>query len=73
MKQHHKKLAKKAKQDAKAGKVVLKRKDPGVPAAWPLKEELTREAALHARRAAEVAEERRTARAAAREAGFPAL
>ena len=68
VKQHHKKLAKKAKQDAKAGKVFQKRKDPGVPAAWPHKEELAREVALHAKRAAEVADARRVARAAARDA-----
>ena len=48
-----------------------KKRDPGMPSAWPLKAELIAEANLHARRDIEVAEARKVARAAHRERGVP--
>ena len=68
VKEHHRKLAKKAKQDAKAGIKPHKRRDPGVPAAWPLKAELATELLAHRARAAQVEAERRAKRAKAKAA-----
>ena len=70
MKEHHKKQAKQAKKDAATGRSRLKKKqrDSGIPAAWPLKEELNKEIAFHKQRALEVEAARKEARARAREA-----
>jgi nuclear GTP-binding protein len=42
VREHHKK---KRKEEKKAGKKAPKLKDPGIPAAWPFKEELIKELA----------------------------
>jgi nuclear GTP-binding protein len=70
VKEHHKKQAKQAKKDAVTGRSRLKKKqrDAGIPAAWPLKEELNKEIAFHKQRALEVEAARKEARARAREA-----
>ena len=68
VKEHHRKIAKKAKKDAKAGIKPHKRRDPGVPAAWPLKAELATELLAHRARAAQVEAERRAKRAKAKAA-----
>jgi nuclear GTP-binding protein len=63
VKEHHRKILKKSKKDAKAGIKPHKRRDPGVPAAWPLKAELATELLAHRARAAQSEADRRVKRA----------
>lgn len=43
VKETHRKRQKQAKRDAKAGKVIPKQKDPGIPNSWPFKQDLLKE------------------------------
>jgi nuclear GTP-binding protein len=42
-KETHRKRKKQAKKDVKAGKVIPKRKDPGIPNSWPFKQDLLKD------------------------------